>query len=82
MIILSYLILSCLIFGGDDLNKIRALRIKANKTQKQVAEEMKMAQSTIAMWETDSANPRTDKIPLLAKVLNCSIEDLFETEAG
>ena len=62
--------------------KIKELRESNKMTQEELGKEIGVTRSTIAMWETNSAKPRSDKIPLLAKVLNCSIEDLFETEAG
>ena len=60
--------------------KIKELRELNNMTQEELGKEIGVTRSTIAMWETNSAKPRSDKIPLLAKVLNCSIEDLFKTE--
>ncbi len=60
--------------------KIKELRESNKMTQEELGKEIGVTRSTIAMWETNSAKPRSDKIPLLAKVLNCSIEDLFETE--
>ena len=34
--------------------------------------------STIAKWETGEAMPRADKLPEIAKILGCTIDDLFE----
>lgn len=62
--------------------KIKKLRESNKMTQEELGKEIGVTRSTIAMWETNSAKPRSDKIPLLAKVLNCSIEDLFETNVG
>lgn len=62
------------------MSVIKKLRINANMTQEELAKEMSVSQSTVAMWESNSAKPRTDKIPVLAKVLNCKIEDLFAEE--
>ncbi|MBE6671608.1 MAG: helix-turn-helix transcriptional regulator [Ruminococcaceae bacterium] len=58
-------------------NLIRA-RNKAGLTQKQIAESLGIGQSTVAMWETGESTPRSTMLPLIAKVYNCSLTDLFE----
>lgn len=57
---------------------IEALRVSKSMTQEQLASEIGVARSTIAMWETGEAMPRADKLPELAKILGCSIDELFE----
>ena len=59
---------------------LRDRRLSINLTQTQLAKVLKVSRSTISMWETGEAYPRTDKLPDLAKILNCSINDLFEGE--
>ena len=59
------------------VNKIRELREKKGITQEHVASALGVKQATVSMWETGSAKPRMDKLPALASVLGCSIEDLF-----
>lgn len=53
------------------------LREKANLTQESLAKLINVDRSTIAKWETGEASPRSDKLPTLANVLNCTIDDLF-----
>lgn len=61
---------------------IETLRVSKNMTQEQLAEQLGIARSTVAMWESGEAMPRSDKLPELAKILNCSIDELFgENEA-
>ena len=41
--------------------------------------------STVAMWESGENVPRADKLPDLARVLGCTVDDLFrdsERERG
>lgn len=60
---------------------LKELREKAGVSQEKLATELGYKhQSAISMIENGERKIPTDKIPLLAKVLNCSIEDLFETE--
>lgn len=61
-------------------NNIKKLRLAAKMSQNDLSLKLGIDRTTVTKWELNSANPRTDKLPLLAKVLNCSIEDLFETE--
>lgn len=51
--------------------------LRGDKTQSALAEELGVDRSTIAKWETGKANPRADLLPKLAKVLGCSVDDLF-----
>ncbi len=59
------------------MNKIKQLREKANFTQERISNELNIDRSTVAKWETGEAFPRSDKLPLLAKILNCTIDELF-----
>lgn len=56
---------------------LKELREKANLTQESLAKLINVDRSTIAKWETGEASPRSDKLPTLANVLNCTIDDLF-----
>lgn len=56
---------------------LKELREKENLTQESLAKLINVDRSTIAKWETGEASPRSDKLPTLANVLNCTIDDLF-----
>lgn len=56
---------------------IKKAREKAGLTQKELADKLGLAQSTIAMWETENSLPRTNKLPVLAKLLNCTTDELL-----
>lgn len=60
------------------MGNIQKLRERAKFTQKSLAEKLGVGQSTVAMWESGVQMPRADKLPELAKILGCSIDDLFE----
>lgn len=61
-----------------NLKRIRDLRKKNQISQSDLAKKLNISQSTIAMWETGKALPRTDKLPILAKIFNCSVDDLLK----
>lgn len=56
---------------------IRQKREHANLSQADLAIQMGVARSAVANWETEVALPRTRQLPDLARVLGCSIDDLF-----
>ena len=59
---------------------IKEAREKAGLTQQDLANELGVGQSTVAMWETQKSLPRTDKLPALAKILGCTIDKLLKKE--
>lgn len=60
------------------MTNIKFLREKENLTQESISKCLGISQSTVAKWETGEAMPRSDKLPELAKILKCSIDDLFK----
>lgn len=57
--------------------RIKELREAQNLTQQQLADSMGLVRSAIANWETETALPPARQLPVLARLLNCSINDLF-----
>ena len=60
-----------------DISKFKSLRERKNLSQYKFAEMLGVAQSTVAMWETGTNIPTADKLPKIAEILNCTIDDLF-----
>ena len=63
--------------GGEMMKGIEKRRANAGMTQEEMANVLGVDRSTIAKWETGEAMPRADKLPTLAKLLGCTIDDLF-----
>lgn len=57
---------------------IKKAREKTGLTQQELADKLGVGQSAVAMWESQKALPRTDKLPVLAKVLKCSVSALLK----
>lgn len=57
---------------------IKELRMSRNMTQSELATQIGVKRTTIAMWESGSSLPRTDKLPELARIFGCTIDDLFK----
>lgn len=56
--------------------KIRELRVREGLTQAQLAKKMNVDQSAVSLWESGKTAPMRKLHKKLAKVLNCTIEDL------
>ena len=60
---------------------IKTVRESKNLTQQYIANELGISRSSVAMWETGEAMPRADRLPELAKILGCTIDELFAEES-
>ncbi len=59
------------------MNKYKELRLRASLTQEHVAEKLKVDKSSVSKWESGSCTPKIDKLTTIAKLYNCSIEELL-----
>ena len=50
-------------------------RVSNNLTQEQVAQDVGVQRTTVAMWESGKSRPRAELLPKLAKLFGCSIEE-------
>lgn len=60
--------------------KIRELREAAGLTKADIARAMDVDQAAVFRWETGGAFPRADRLPRLAELLHCSIDELYGRE--
>ncbi len=58
--------------------KFKILRKESGITQTELAEKLKVKQSTIAMWETGKSKPRTDDLYIIAEVLGVSVDKVLD----
>lgn len=56
---------------------IKRLRCALGLTQAELAKRVSVTQSQVAQWERGAAMPSAAKLPLLASVLGCTIDELF-----
>jgi len=59
------------------LKNLKNKRVDAGLTQNELAALLGVNQSTIASWEVGTKYPSADKLPDLARVLGCMIDELF-----
>lgn len=61
-------------------NRFASLRRKAGYTQMEVSEKIGVDQSAVAKWESGAAYPKVDKLPALAKMYSCTIDELLSCD--
>ena len=59
---------------------LRNIRQANGLTQTELAEQMGVTQSLVAMWERGAVLPSAEKLPRLADLLGCSIDALYGRE--
>lgn len=62
------------------MNSIKQKRETSGLTQNDIALQLSIDRSTVAKWETGEAFPRADKLPQLAEIFGCKIDDLFKSD--
>lgn len=62
--------------------RIRELRERRGLTLTQLANAMEVDIAAAVRWESGKRNPRADKLPRLAEVLGCTIDELYRAPAG
>lgn len=60
--------------------RICELRQQAGMKQRELAVSMEVSRTTVTQWESEVSLPRTRQLPDLARVLGCSIDELFVPE--
>lgn len=53
-------------------------RKRAGLLQRQVAEALGVSMGTVAMWDTGRNKPRADMLPKIAKLYNCTVDELLQ----
>ena len=61
-------------------NNIQNLRKFKNLSQEKLAEMVGVSRQSISKWECNEDYPSWNKIPILCRIFNCSIEDLISNE--
>lgn len=65
-----------------NINNLKNAREKREFSQQQVANRLCISQQAYAKWEAGEANPRADKLPELARIFGCTIDELFAADGG
>lgn len=61
------------------MNALKKRRILGDiPSQRHVAEVLGVQPTAVSKWENGLAKPRIEKLPALAKLYGCTVEDLLE----
>ena len=55
-------------------------RKRAGLLQRQVAEALGVSMGAVAMWDTGRNMPRADMLPKIAKLYNCTVDELLRED--
>lgn len=58
----------------------KRLREQAGLSVKQVMDAMGVSDATVYFWETGVTNPAIGKLPALAKLYGCTVDELLRKE--
>ena len=59
------------------MNGLKKLRNKQKLTQEYIAQYVNVTPATYSRWESGEFLPRADKLPVLAKILKCTVDELL-----
>lgn len=59
------------------MNNLKFLMNRAGLSCLDIAKKLRVSQQAVYKWETGAAMPSAAKLPLLASVLGCTIDELF-----
>ncbi len=58
------------------------MRKAAGITQAELAAALGVSQTVVSDWESSKKYPSADKLPLIAKTLNCTIDELYTGQSA
>lgn len=58
--------------------KLKAARLAAGFSQRRLAQQLGIANTSLGAWERNIAKPTAGKLPQIAEILGVEIKDLFE----
>ena len=59
------------------MKEIKEFRLKAGKTQEELAKAIGVTQGAVAQWEAGATSPQIGKLVDIAQFLGCSVMDLL-----
>lgn len=61
----------------QDVNRLKLVLVEQKKTSKWLSEKLGVSPSTVSKWCTNSSQPDIETLARISKLLNVSIEDLY-----
>lgn len=60
------------------MNRFKMFRVLAELSQKEAAECLGVNQVSVWQWEHGVTYPKSERLPEIAKLYGCSVNDFFE----
>ena len=64
----------------EDINRLKLLLVEKKKTSKWLSEQLKITQSTVSKWCTNTSQPDMETLAKISKLLEVSVEDLYNKQ--
>ena len=61
----------------QDVNRLKIVLVEQKKTSKWLSEELGVNPSTVSKWCTNSSQPDIETLAKISKLLDVSVEELF-----
>ena len=62
------------------MSKIKTYRIRKMLTQNELAKQLNVSRTAVAMWESNAALPQAEKLPRIAAILGCTVDELLAVD--
>lgn len=62
---------------GRNINRIKVVLVDNRKTNKWLAEQLDVAQSTVSKWCTNDAQPSLETLMQISRLLEVKVDDLL-----
>lgn len=63
------------------MSKLKVVRQQRKMTQADVAKQLNVGQGTVSLWEAGITFPRADKLVKLAKLYDCTVDEILQPDA-
>lgn len=57
---------------------IKALRLKSNLSQSELANKIGVEQNTVSQWENEKRKPSLENVVKLSNLFNCTVDELLK----
>jgi transcriptional regulator with XRE-family HTH domain len=61
----------------EDVNRLKLLLVEKKKTSKWLSEQLGITPSTVSKWCTNTSQPDMETLARISKLLDVSVEDLY-----
>jgi transcriptional regulator with XRE-family HTH domain len=64
------------------MENLKKIRLERGKTQEELAKSIGVSQASLSLYESGICEPSFDTLRKMAKVLDCTIDELLAEPAG